>query len=78
VVVARRDDGTETFSISNFAGAYVPPLITDQWYPASKNTWGHKWQSGSEFLALRGVTNMLREFWPDISRKLRISRFKAD
>jgi hypothetical protein len=75
VVIARRDNGGEIFAVTNFAGAYIPPLITDQWYPASKNTWSHKWQSGTEFLAWRGVTNMVREFWPDIARKLKLSRF---
>jgi hypothetical protein len=78
VVISRRDNGSEIFAISTFAGAYIPPLITDQWLPPSKNTWDHKWQSGTQFIALRGVTNMVREFWPDISRKLRIRRFKAD
>jgi hypothetical protein len=77
VLISRRDDGSDIFAVSNFAGAYIPPMLTDPWYPASKNTWGHKLTSGTEFLALRGVTNMLREFWPDISRKLRLSRFKA-
>jgi hypothetical protein len=75
VVISRRDNGEDIFAITNFAGAYIPPLITDQWYPASKNTWGHKWQSGTEFLAWRGVTNMVREFWPEISRKLKLGRF---
>ena len=78
VLVSRRDHGGEIVAVSNLVGAYVPPMITDQWYPASKNTWGHKWQSGTEFLLMRGATNMLREFWPDISRKLHLSRFKSD
>jgi hypothetical protein len=78
VLVSRRDNGSEMFAVSTVAGAYVPPLITDQWYPASKNTWEHKLISGSTFLALRGATNMLREFWPEISRKLPIKRFKTE
>ncbi|HYO79788.1 MAG TPA: hypothetical protein VES20_00175 [Bryobacteraceae bacterium] len=72
VVISRRDYGGETFAYSNFAGAFVPPMITDQWSPARQNTWSHKWQSGVQFLYLRGGTNMIREFWPEISRKLRI------
>jgi hypothetical protein len=78
IIISRTDRGGETFAFSNFAGAYVTPLISDQWYPASKNTWNHKWTSGTSFLALRGVTNMLREFWPDVRRKVRIPLVKAD
>src|SRR5687768_919690 len=37
VVVARKDYGGETLNFSAFAGAYVPPMLTDQWYPDSYN-----------------------------------------
>lgn len=77
IVVARKDHGGETFAVSTFAGAFVPPLLTDRWYPDTYNTWNHKWTSGAEFLLLRGGTNMLREFWPDISRKLHLGRFRT-
>jgi hypothetical protein len=78
VFIARRDNGGEMLAVSTFAGAYIPPLITDQWNPPSKNTWEHKWQSGTSFLAIRGATNMVREFWPEIARKLRIKRSGTD
>jgi hypothetical protein len=77
VVVGRRDNGREMIGVSTLAGAYVPPLITDRWLPDSENTLRRKWSSGTQFLVLRGATNMLREFWPEISRKLRLSRFRA-
>lgn len=76
VVVARKDNGGQMFNVSTIAGAYIPPMLTDQWYPDRYNTWNHKFSSGSQFLLMRGATNMLREFWPDISRKLRLNRFK--
>jgi hypothetical protein len=74
VFVSRKDNGGEMISVSRLAGAYVTPIITDTWYPDRLNTWSHKMQSGTEFLLLRGATNMLREFWPEISRKLKIRR----
>ena len=76
--MARRDDGSETLGISTLAGAYVPPFITDTWLPDRYHTLRNKFESGSQFLLTRGATNMLREFWPEIARKLRLSRFKAD
>jgi len=77
VLVARKDYGGEMINVSSLAGAYVPPMITDHWYPDRYNTWNHKLSSGTQFLAMRGATNMLREFWPDIARKLRLGRFKV-
>jgi hypothetical protein len=72
VFVSRKDSGGEMISVSRLAGAYVTPMITDQWMPASQNTWAHKLESGSAFLGWRGLSNIVKEFWPDISRKLRI------
>jgi hypothetical protein len=74
VLVARTDYGGDMISIRNLAGAYITPMITDQWYPPRLNTWGHKLESGTWFLGWRGATNMLREFWPEISRTLRFKR----
>jgi hypothetical protein len=74
VLVARKDNGGETISISRLAGAYVTPIITDQWYPDRLNTWSHKLESGSMFLMWRGVTNMIREFWPEVSRKVPMAK----
>ena len=76
VFVARKDNGGEMVNVSNVVGAYVPPMITNRWMPERYNTWGNKLESGSTWLLTRGATNMLREFWPDISRKFRIGRFK--
>lgn len=72
VVVARRDDGGQIFHFSRMAGAYVTPMVTDQWYPDRLNTWGHKMSSGTNFLAFRVLNHMIKEFWPDIRRKVRI------
>ena len=74
VLVARRDDGGEMINVSRLAGAYVTPMITDQWYPARLNTWGHKLESGTWFLGWRGANNMLKEFWPDIKRTFKRDR----
>jgi hypothetical protein len=76
VLVARKDNGGEMISVTHLSAAFIPPMITDQWYPARYQTWGHKFSSGAEFLAFRGVTNMLREFWPEIGRKARLQRFR--
>jgi hypothetical protein len=68
VVVARRDDGSEMLHVSRFAGAYVTPIIAYQWYPDRYQRWGRYAKSGTEFLAMRALNNMVKEFWPDIRR----------
>jgi hypothetical protein len=69
VVVARTDAGGEAFHVTNFAGAYVTPMITyPAWYPDRLNTWNRKVESGTFHLGWRGVTNMIREFWPEMRR----------
>jgi hypothetical protein len=71
VIVSRSDSGGEMPAYSNFAGAYVTPWITYTWYPDRLNTTQRKLESGTMYLGWRGVTNMLREFWPDVKRGLR-------
>jgi hypothetical protein len=74
VFVARKDNGTEMINATQLTAAYVTPIITDQWYPSRLNTWEHKLSSGSQYLMWRGLTNTIREFWPEISRKIPIGK----
>lgn len=76
ILVSRTDSGGQIFAVSNVAGAYVTPMIAYQWYPDRLNTWERKLQSGSVNLAWRGVTNMIREFWPEMKRSLPFRRGK--
>jgi len=71
VVASRSDAGNEMPAYSNFTGAYITPMITHSWYPDRLNTWDRKLESGTLYLGWRGVSNMLREFWPDVKRKFR-------
>jgi hypothetical protein len=71
VIVSRSDSGGEMPALSNFTGAYVAPMITYTWYPDRLNTWDRKLQSGTLNLGMRGLSNMLREFWPDVKRGFR-------
>lgn len=70
VVIARKDKGGETLGISRLAGAYVTPVITDQWYPDRLNTTGRKLTNGTSYLGWYGLGNMVREFWPEIQRSV--------
>ena len=74
VLIARRDYGGEMLSVSQLAGAYLTPVITDQWLPDRLNTTSHKLAGGSMYLVWSGAGNVFKEFWPDI--KARVFRKK--
>lgn len=74
VVVARSDAGNDMPAYSNFTGAYVTPYITYTWYPDRLNTTSRKFNSGTMNLGWRGMTNMLREFWPEVKRGIPFRR----
>lgn len=75
VLTARKDSGGETVAIARITAQYATPWVTYNWYPDRLNTTGQKLQSGSTGLLLRGGTNMIREFWPDIATKLHLPQF---
>ena len=69
-IISRRDYGGEMISPAKIAGAYATPMIMNNFYPDRLNTWPRAFDNGTSYLAWRGATNMLREFWPDIRRKV--------
>ena len=68
VVLSKKDSGGEMISVGTLGAAMATPWITHQWMPDHLNTTSEKLNSGFTALAVRGGTNMLREFWPDIAR----------
>ncbi len=70
VLVARGDNGQAQFNISKVAGAVSAGLISTRWYQPPDDTVGRGFGRAGVSLAVSAVTNVLREFWPDIRRKL--------
>jgi len=54
------------------AGAYIAPAVAYQMYPDRLRGADRMMNSGALYLATRGATNLLREFWPEIHRVIRI------
>jgi hypothetical protein len=70
LLVTRTDSGHPTFNISEIVGNGAGAGISDTYYPARERTWtktGQKWLTQ---IALDGVFNILKEFWPDINRAI--------
>jgi hypothetical protein len=70
VLIARTDAGGEIFAFDNFSAAYVTPVIYYNWYPDRLNTRNQRLLGGSLLLGWTAVGNIIREFWPEVSRRV--------
>ena len=68
--VTRNDAGKNTFNFSEFVGAGAAAGISNAYYPAQSNLWVKTYQRWGTQVALDGVFNVLKEFWPDINQKV--------
>ena len=68
--ITRTDSGKNTFYVSEFVGAGAAAGIGNLYYPPQSNTWVKTYQRWGTQLALDGVFNVLKEFWPDIDQKI--------
>ena len=67
LLVTRTDSGRGTFNLSEIVGNGAGAGISDLYYPSRERTWtktGQKWVTQ---IALDGVFNIVKEFWPDIN-----------
>jgi hypothetical protein len=66
--ITRTDAGGRTFNLSEIVGNGAGAGISNEYYPSRERTWtktGQKWVTQ---IALDGVFNVAKEFWPDINR----------
>jgi hypothetical protein len=66
LLITRTDSGSRGFNFSEVIGNGAGAGVSDLYYPARERTWtktGQKWLTQ---IALDGVFNILKEFWPDI------------
>jgi hypothetical protein len=67
LLITRTDSGGRTINISEIVGNGAGAGISDLYYPRNERTWtktGQKWVTQ---IALDGVFNIVKEFWPDIN-----------
>ncbi len=68
--VTRKDAGGEMVNVAALVGIYGAAAIADQWMPDRLNTAGHHFETGTVDLGFAAATNLAREFWPEIRKKL--------
>ena len=70
LLVTRTDSGRETINLSEIVGNGAGAGISNLYYPSQERTWtktGQKWVTQ---IALDGVFNIAKEFWPDVNHAI--------
>jgi hypothetical protein len=68
--VTRTDSGGNTFNVSEVGGAGAAAAISNAYYPSRERTWTKTYQRWFLNVSLDGLTNVFREFWPDINHAI--------
>jgi len=75
LLITRTDAGGRTFDFAEIVGNGAGAGISDLYYPSRERTWtktGQKWVTQ---IALDGVFNIVKEFWPDINHAVFHSKY---
>ena len=67
LLITRTDAGGQTFNFSEIVGNGAGAGISDAYYPSRERTWTKTGQKWITQIALDGVFNIVKEFWPDIN-----------
>jgi hypothetical protein len=70
VAVTRTDSGRSTFNSSLVAGALVAGALANTYYPDEERGVGLTFSSAGYALLGAAGSNLRKEFWPDVRRKL--------
>ena len=69
-VITRNDDGHNGFNASEILGNAIAAGISNAYYPAADRSAGNTFNKWGQQIGLDTGFNVLKEFWPDIQRKL--------
>jgi hypothetical protein len=75
MLITRRDSGANTFNLSEVVGAGAAAGISNSYYPADTNVWVKTYQRWLSQMAQDCVSNIAKEFWPDINRAIFRNKF---
>lgn len=75
LVITRTDNANETFNFSEVVGAGAGAGVSNLYYPSATRTWtktGQKWLTQ---VGIDGISNVAKEFWPDINQHVFRNKF---
>jgi hypothetical protein len=70
LIITKTDSGGTTFNFSEILGNGMAAGISDAYYPARERTAWKTVDNWGTQIGADGVANIVKEFWPDIRRKL--------
>lgn len=70
-VVVRDTHGKPTIGLARLADVYGAWAIATTWNPPEQRHVGQIMKYGTFGLSIKAASNVFREFWPDVKRKLR-------
>jgi hypothetical protein len=66
--VSRSDSGATQFNTSEIAGNLIAAGISNAYHPVQERTFSNTMSVWGTDIMWDGVSNVLKEFWPDIRR----------
>ena len=69
-VITRNDAGNNTFNISEVVGAGASSGLSSLYYPTRERSFGNTGSEWATDIGIDAASFMVKEFWPDINRKL--------
>lgn len=73
--ITRKDSGGPTFNFSEVVGAGAAAGISNAYYPADQNQFVKTYQRWISQIIQDGVSNIAKEFWPDINHAVFHNKF---
>lgn len=70
LVVTRSDRGTTQVNFSELGGSFAAAGISNLYEPAASRTWTNTAEVWGTQVLIDGLSNEMREFWPDIKHKI--------
>jgi hypothetical protein len=70
LVVTRTDSGGRSFNFSEILGNGAAAGVSNYYYPSRERTLGNTVSKWATQVGVDGIANILKEFWPDISRSV--------
>lgn len=64
--VTRTDSGGRAFNFSEIIGNGAGAGVSNLYYPSQERTWTKTGQKWANQVALDGIFNVMKEFWPDV------------
>jgi len=68
--VTHKDDGGQGPSIWRFTSNYGAQFVSNAWRPESETQVGETLRRGTVSIGYDAATNLFKEFWPDIRRRV--------